>query len=145
MAIPDYQKIWLALLKFLSDQKEHNVREMIDYLADKFQLSDEDRKRLLPSGNDVQFDNKVKWARLYLGKAGLLESIKKGYWKITKRGLELLSQNPSGIDPKLLGQFPEYREWKKTTTREVKEEISGRVETIEEQTPEEALEYWQAA
>lgn len=141
MAIPDYQTIMLPLLKFISDQKEHHVREMIDYLASEFQLSDEERRRLLPSGNDVIFDNKVKWARLYIGKAGLLESTKTGYWKITKRGLQVLSQNPSRIDVKFLEQFPEYREWRKTTSRETKEETTGKVKVVEEQTPEEALEY----
>jgi len=72
MAIPDYQTIMLPLLKFMRDQKEHRVREMIHYLSDEFQLSDEEKRKLLPSGNDVIFDNKVKWARLYIGKAGLL-------------------------------------------------------------------------
>lgn len=141
MAIPDYQTVMLPLLKFISDQKEHRVREMIDNLAGVFQLSDEERRRLLPSGNDIIFDNKVKWARLYMGKAGLLESTKTGFWEITKRGLQVLSQNPTRIDVKFLEQFPEYHEWRKTTTRKTKEETTGTVETVEEQTPEEALEY----
>lgn len=141
MAIPDYQTIMLPLLKFISDQKEHHVREMIDYLAGEFRLTDEERRKLLPSGNDIIFDNKVKWARLYIGKAGLLESTKTGYWKITKRGLQALSQNPSRIDIKFLEQFPEYREWRKTTSKEIKEETTGKVKVVEEQTPEEALEY----
>lgn len=141
MAIPDYQTIMLPLLKFISDQKEHHVREMIDYLAGEFQLSDEERRRLLPSGNDVIFDNKVKWARLYIGKAGLLESPKRGYWKITERGLKVLSQNPSRIDVKFLEQFPEFLEWRKTTSRETKEETTDKVKVVEEQTPGEALEY----
>jgi len=141
MAIPDYQTIMLPLLKFISDQKEHHVREMIDYLAGEFRLSDEERRRLLPSGNDVIFDNKVKWARLYIGKAGLLEPTGKGYWKITKRGLQVLSQNPSRIDVKFLEQFLEYREWRKTTSRETKEETTSKVEVVGEQTPGEALEY----
>ena len=111
MTIPDYQTIMLPLLKFMGDQKEHNVREMIDYLAGEFRLSDEEKRRLLPSGNDVKFDNKVKWSRLYLGKAGLLKSTGKGYWKISKSGLQVLSQNPSRIDVKFLGQLPEYQEF----------------------------------
>lgn len=141
MAIPDYQTIMLPLLKFISDQKEHHVREMIDYLAAEFRLSDEERRRLLPSGNDIIFDNKVKWARLYIGKAGLLESTKIGYWKVTRSGLQVLSQNPSRIDTKFLEQFPEYREWRKTTSRGTKEETTGKLKVVEEQTPEEALEY----
>jgi len=141
MAIPDYQTIMLPLLKFISDKKEHHVRDMIDYLAGEFQLSDEERRRLLPSGNDVIFDNKVKWARLYIGKAGLLDSPKRGYWKITERALEVLSKNPSRIDVKFLEQFPEFREWRKTTSRETDKETTGKAEMVEEQTPQESLEY----
>jgi len=141
MAIPDYQTIMLPLLKFVGDQKEHHVREMIEYLADEFQLSDEERRRLLPSGNDVIFDNKVKWARLYIGKAGFLESTKTGYWRITELGLQVLSRNPSRINTKFLGQFPKYQEWKKATTNTAKVVTQGKVKVIEEQTPEESLEY----
>jgi len=141
MPIPDYQTIMLPLLKFTSDEKEHHVRDMIDHLADVFQLSTEERRTLLPSGNDIAFDNKVKWARLYLGKAGLLESKRVGYWKITKSGLQVLSQHPSRIDVKLLEQLPQYREWKKTFSKETKKEAPDKVKVIEEQTPEEALEY----
>ena len=141
MAIPDYQTGMLPLLKFSSDQKGHHVRQMIDYLAGEFQLSAEEKRRLLPSGNDIIFDNKVKWSRLYIGKAGLLESTKTGYWKITKRGLQVLSQNPPKIDGKFLEQFPEYREWRKTTSRETKGETTGKVKVVEEKTPEEDVEY----
>jgi len=142
MAIPDYQTIMLPLLKFIGDQKEHHVREMIDYLAGEFKLSDEERKRLLPSGNDIIFDNKVKWARLYIGKAGLLEPTKRGYWKITKRGLQVLSQNPSKIDVKFLAQFPEFREWREIPSKGLVDTIIDEVvKQVEEQTPEEALEY----
>jgi len=141
MAIPDYQTIMLPLLKFISDQREHHVSEMIDYLASKFKLSEEEKRRLLPSGNDVIFDNKVKWARLYLGKAGLLEPMKRGYWKITKRGLQVLSKNPSRIDVKFLEQFAEFREWRSTFSKATKEETPAKVQMVEQQTPEEALEY----
>ena len=141
MPIPDYQTIMLPLLKFTTDEKEHHVRDMIDHLAGVFQLSTEERRTLLPSGNDIAFDNKVKWARLYLGKAGLLESKREGYWKITTSGLQVLSQNPSRIDVKFLEQLPQYREWKKTFSKETKKEPPDKVKAIEEQTPEEALEY----
>lgn len=120
MPIPDYQTIMRPLLQFAGDEKEHHVRDMISHLADVFQLSPEERRTLLPSGNDVAFDNKVKWARLYLGKAGLLESKRAGYWKITASGLQVLSQNPPRIDVKFLEQLPQYRAWKSTFSKETK-------------------------
>lgn len=72
MAIPDYQKIMLPLLKYALDGQEHSMREAIGALADQFNLSEDERKELLPSGQQPLFDNRVGWARAYLKKAGLL-------------------------------------------------------------------------
>lgn len=45
MPIPDYQSIMLPLLKFVSDKKEHSMREAIEHLADYFKLNEEERKK----------------------------------------------------------------------------------------------------
>jgi restriction system protein len=42
MAITDYQKIMLPLLKFTADQKEHSIRQAIDALANEFKLTDDE-------------------------------------------------------------------------------------------------------
>ena len=68
MAIPDFQKIMLPLLKFLEDKQEHSIRETIDSLADQFDLSEEERRELLPSGQQAIFSNRVGWARTHLKK-----------------------------------------------------------------------------
>ena len=44
-------------------------------------------------------------------KAKLLEVPKRGYAKITERGLELLQQQPEKIDRKFLLQYPEFVEF----------------------------------
>jgi restriction endonuclease Mrr len=72
MAIPDYQSAMLPLLRYAADGQEHFVREAIEELADQFQLTDQERKELLPSGRQATFDNRVGWARTYIKKAGLL-------------------------------------------------------------------------
>jgi restriction endonuclease Mrr len=64
----------LPLLRFVADGKEHSLREAIEKLADHFDLSDEERKALLPSGRQATFDNRVGSARTYMKKAGLLQS-----------------------------------------------------------------------
>lgn len=71
MAIPDYQTVMLPLLKLASDDKEHQIREAVNMLADQFKLTEAERKETLPSGGAI-FDNRVGWARTYLKKAGLL-------------------------------------------------------------------------
>jgi len=59
MSIPDFQTIMLPLLKFSTDQKEPSLREAIEFLADEFKLTEEERKELLPSGQQATFDNRV--------------------------------------------------------------------------------------
>ena len=53
----------LPLLRFAGDRQEHSLRETIDALAEEFALTDEERKALLPSGQQQVFDNRVGWAR----------------------------------------------------------------------------------
>jgi restriction system protein len=138
MSIPDYQSIMLPLLKFASDRLEHSLRETIEALADKFGLTGEERSELLPSGQQAVFDNRVGWARTYLKKAGLLETTRRGYYKITERGQEVLRKNPAKIDAAFLRQFPEFVEFQ----RPKKERADGSEdqESNETQTPEEAIE-----
>lgn len=137
MAIPDFQSIMLPLLKFSADGNEHRYREAVDGLADEFALSDQERRALLPSGADEIFENRVGWAKTFLTKATLLESTRRGYFKITKTGFDVLKQNPGRVDMKFLEQFPEYKQFR-AIRRERPKELKP-TET-EEQTPEEALE-----
>ena len=105
----DYQSVMLPLLRYAADEQEHSVREAIDALADQFRLTDEERKELLPSGGQATFDNRVGWARTYMKKAGLLESPRRSYFKITDRCLQALKTNPESINNWFLQQYPEFR------------------------------------
>jgi len=139
MAIPDYQSIMLPLLKFAGDQEEHSLRQAIDALAQEFQLSDEERKQLLPSGQQEVFNNRVAWARTYLKKAALLDSTRRGYFRITDRGVSVLTKNSPKINVHFLEQFEEFRHFR--SLRHKKEEKEqGQEAEIQETTPEEALE-----
>lgn len=107
MPIPDYQTIMLPLLKFLSDKKEHSIRECVEHISDIFNLTEEEKKELLPSGRQSIIYNRVGWARTYLKKAGLLESPRSGYAVITSRGLDVLKEKLPEINVKYLEKFPD--------------------------------------
>ena len=92
MAIPDYQTFMLPLLQLAEDGKEHKLSKAIEVLSDKFNLSEEEKETLLPSGTQTIIYNRVGWARTYLHKAGLLNIPKRGYFQITVRGKELLKK-----------------------------------------------------
>lgn len=95
--IPDYQSIMLPLLKMLADKEEHHYRDLTERLAKAFSLTDDEKKEVLPSGQQPLFDNRVGWARTYLKKAGLITAPSRGVSKITQRGIEILAQNPAGL------------------------------------------------
>jgi restriction system protein len=136
MTIPDYQSIMLPLLEFAADGKEHETRETINHISDLFELSEEERKKLLPSGSQEIIDNRVGWAKTYLKKAGLLKQPRRGIFKITERGLKVLEENPEKIDNRFLKKFSEFREFRSRDTGEEEEEISS----TQEKTPIESLE-----
>jgi len=138
MAIPDYQTLMLPLQRVAGDQQEHSLREVIDQLSEEFGLTEEERKELLPSGQQEIVANRVAWARTYMGKAGLLESTRRGYFKITDRGLKVLKKNPDRIDVKFLEQFEEFRQFR--ALRHTKSEEQEIEEETHKRTPEEALE-----
>jgi len=136
--IPDYQSLMLPLLKLVSDRQEHKYRDLIENLAVEFQVTDEERKELLASGNQAIFDNRVGWAKTYLKKAGLLDSPKRATFVITRIGLDTLKENLDRIDAKYLRQFPAFLEFQNASRNDTEEEIVI-VET-NEQTPEENLD-----
>lgn len=140
MAIPDYQSIMLPLLKLVSDKQEYRTRDCIEKLADIFNLNEDERKELLASGQQQIFDNRVGWARTYLKKAGLLESPKRAFIKITQRGIDVLNKNPNEINVSYLTQFDEFVNFLKATKKENSTENVEKSKNLTHKTPEESLD-----
>lgn len=140
MAIPDFQSIMLPFLKFAGDNQEHSIREAINYISDFFKLSENERKEVLPSGQQHIIDNRVGWARTYMKKAGLLNTPKRSFFKVTDLGLDVLKKNPSEINVKFLGQFSQFIEFR-NAKKEKDEHDEEEIENGSSQTPQELLEY----
>jgi len=103
MAVPDYQSLMLPLLKFADEQNaEISTGDAVEALGPRLGLTEDDLKEMLPSGLEGRFANRVGWATTFMKKAGLLESTRRGYSRITARGRELLKKKPAAISVKLL-------------------------------------------
>ncbi|MEK6672229.1 MAG: winged helix-turn-helix domain-containing protein, partial [Nitrospirota bacterium] len=112
MAVPDYQSLMLPLLRFAGEKMEEiSTGEAVEALARELTLTDEDLKEMLPSGIQPTFVNRIGWASTYMEKAGLLETTRRGYYKITLRGQELLNKQYKSINVKFLKQYPEFLEF----------------------------------
>jgi restriction system protein len=112
MPIPDYQSIMLPLLRLAGDQREHSLREAVNTLSVQFNLTTQERRALLPNGQQPIFVNRVVWAQTFMYRAGLLAPTPQRHFRITKRGFEVLRRNPAKIDVKFLDQFKEFREFR---------------------------------
>lgn len=113
MAIPDFQSMMLPLMQIIADGQEHRMRDLNEKVADYFQLSEAERHQKLPIGNNKVLGNRVAWAKAHLGNAKLLETVRRGFVKITERGRHVLAQRPDKINLKLLDQFPEHVQFHK--------------------------------
>jgi restriction system protein len=141
MPIPDFQSIMLPLLKILADGKVYKYREILEALAREFQVTEAERKEMVPSGQQEIFSNRVGWAKTYLKKAGLIESPQRATFVISEKGKEILSQNPARIDAKFLRQFPEFQEFNRVNKQNETITLESNLSTSDqEQNPEELLE-----
>ncbi len=139
MAIPDFQSVILPLLRFCGDGHEHTNQEALDAIALEFGLTEEEQKELLPSGQQSVINNRVAWAKAHMKMARLLEHTRRGVFRITPRGQEILAQTPPLINLRFLRQFPEYEE---ARTRSPKETSTDSAKDNDEdaKTPAEQLE-----
>jgi restriction system protein len=112
VTIPDYQTLMLPVLKLASDG-EVRIRDVIDKVSKQLGLADDERNKLLDSGRQTVIDNRTRWAKTYMERAGLLEATGRGRFIITDRGRKVLNDNPTRIDNNFLLQFPEFREYRR--------------------------------
>ena len=142
MAIPDYQTLMLPLLRFSNDGNEHSIRELVEPLAGEFRLTQEEIKALNPSGTAKTFYNRVAWAQQYLKQAGLIEPVRRGLFRITSRGQEVLKNGPQKIDVPFLLQFKEFLEFRQRGRPHNSNEPSAELNTEnnQQQDPEEFVE-----
>lgn len=146
--IPDFQRVMYPLLRFLGDGKPHGYKECITAMIEHFQLTPEEIDEKLPSGRQRIIDNRTGWAKFYLGKAGLLRTVKKGVYQITNEGKAILKRNIQYIGLKLLRTLPTFIEFETSyrSENEKNKMVSIDKHEDEEQTPEvimaEAYKQW---
>jgi restriction system protein len=111
MAVPDFQSLFKPLLEFAADGKEHHMKEAKKVIAARLQLTEADLEELLPSRTQRTFTNRLAWAKSYFVQAKVFNSSRRGYFRITQRGQDLLKLGHDRIDIKTLNQYPEFVEF----------------------------------
>jgi len=126
-------------MEIASDGAEHRMSDVVNSLAERFQLTPEERQALLPSGRQTTIANRVGWSKTYLAMAGLLDRSKRGIVLITDRGRQVMDSHPPRIDVEFLRQFPEFEEFR-TATRNKGVTDAPATDGEPARTPEELLE-----
>lgn len=131
------------ILTLLADGQARSNRQVINALSDEFQLTDDERVNLLPSGTQRTMDNRVQWSLSHLFQAGLIERPQRGYVRITMSGREILDSYSDRVDMSVLRTFPSYREFRERSRVKRPSQVSGSAlesAQIEASSPQDLLD-----
>ncbi|MCU0499708.1 MAG: restriction endonuclease [Anaerolineae bacterium] len=109
-SIPAYHQLMLPILQLTGDGQHHKLADMIITLADYLGLDAAQRAELSANGTQLKFNHRVQYAAASLRKAGLIQAITRGTYRITAQGLQVLGTQPLHIDRAFLMQFPMFAE-----------------------------------
>lgn len=145
MAVPTYDELFLPFLKMLERHGQISLAGARDLIAADLGLTEEDRQELLPSGRQGRYDNRVGWARTYLGKAGLIRTVRRGVFELSEAGRQLLATNPQKVDLDTLSRYESYRVWDEASrssrsTPSNDTLFPSKPKVDDQETPEESME-----
>jgi len=109
--LPSYQDLMKPVLEAAKNE-EVKLSNVVDLLAEQFNLSEDEKTELLPSGRQAAFTNRVGWAKTYLAKAGLLDSTRRGHFVITELGHDALNSGEA-INNQYLKRFDDFNAFTK--------------------------------
>lgn len=89
--IPQFEEIRIQALKVLRNGKTMKAKELRIPLAEYFKLTEEEMNEWYPSGNGEILLDRIQWALSYLFISELVEKPKRGDYKISEKGLLMLS------------------------------------------------------
>ncbi len=140
MTIPNYQQLLHPVL-LLSSVKPITRRLAEAEMADLFNLTEEERTRLIPSGGCTYIAGRTGWAMTYLTKAKLIRKVEKATYAITPFGQEFLLRHPTEISKSDLEEVDGWEEaWNTKKTEVLHAQIEAENSSMDLQSPSEQIE-----
>jgi restriction system protein len=94
MPVPTFDKFIEPLLRLLVGRAAAiSASEARDLLATELGLTEDDKAERVPSGQQSVYANRVGWAHDRLKRAELSQSVQRGVWQITPKGVSFAAQH----------------------------------------------------
>ena len=138
MAVPDFQSMMNPVLDiYTQNGSELRPRDIENEVAERFNLTEEERNEMIPSNIETVLRNRVSWAVYYLFRAGLLERLKRGYYRITDIGKNENQSNKT-INVEYLKKFPSFVDFSQINNKKDIQNDNSNI-SEESQTPDEMM------
>lgn len=137
--IPPFNAFLRPVLE-LASTGEVSFKQAIRGISVKFDLTEDELRERVPSGVQTKLYNRVSWAKVYLAKAGLVQSTKYAHFKITDKGKAVLADPDALANKAYLERFPEFIDFKSRKEKKQIEEVDHhKTADPGDLTPEESL------
>lgn len=137
--IPSFDQIRMQALKILESGSVMRAKDFREPLAKHFHLTEDEKNAWYPSGNGEIFLDRISWALSYLFIAGLVEKPKRGDYKISDKGLSLLSSCTDDQINEYIKTTVNARNQQKSSKTKEEFETSEGATGENESTPQERL------
>jgi restriction system protein len=111
MPIPPFNWFFRPTLAALAAEGPLHTRDFRARLAAQSGISAEELAQRIPSGQFTVFESRTGWARSYLFKAGLIERVSRGTYRITDAGRRILAEYPNEVTITDLCKDPQFKAW----------------------------------
>ena len=128
---PQFTRFFKPIIEVLKETGgSGTVAEVIDRAIEKMGIPESEQEEMLKNGQS-RVRNQVQWARLYLVRAGYLDSSKRGVWSLTERGIsvEIKAFDVMGTFREVQKVYTEDKKHKEQTEPFVDETDEGEIES----------------
>ena len=106
MAVPSQAELYRPILEILATTESSlSDRRLAELVSDRLNLTDADRREMIPSGVQSRIENRTSWAIFNLKRAGFVHYPSSGHRGITQQGREFLKSHEDEITSAHLRPF----------------------------------------
>lgn len=130
----------MPLLECLEDGKTHRLPELCKGIAKRMALSAADISECRGANRIPLLKYRISWTKTYLAKAGLVEIVQRGVYRITDEGRKVLNESPNPLDNAYLMRYPSFREFVRPAKSQTQENTQDPSENPPDDTPDSVVD-----